>query len=317
MVAWPLPLSLLAAALSAAPPAAFPERQFVDWPSAPGAPVAVDGLTLVNTSRACTPRDSADREPGHCWVAGVRIERPGAVSVTLEGPAGMVARIAIGPMTRGAAPAVILSSFTGGAHCCEVYDVAMPAARGWRTTRVTWTAAAWTGGTGPQTQFDGGLAGFPSDLDGDGVADFVLSDDRFDYTFSSYAGSAPPPIVLNWINGRWTDVSASPRFASLFARQLADRRQACIASDNGEPRGVCAGYAADAARLGRFAQAWPVVLAHTGTSAGLADNDLTRCPVAFVDGRCPPGRQVVYKDYAAMLRAFLTVTGYLPPDRHR
>ena len=102
------------------------------------------------------------------------------------------------------------------------------------------------------------LADFPKDLDGDGVADLVLPDDRFAYAFTFFAGSYMPPRVWNVANGQVVDVSAQPRYAAIFRKDMAGAETYCKQHANG----ACAAFVADAARLGQRDRAWPIMVAN-------------------------------------------------------
>ena len=91
----------------------------------------------------------------------------------------------------------------------------------------------------------------PSDLDGDGVIDFVFYDNAFLYAFASYAESGAPPLVMNVVDGDVVDVSDRPGFRYLFEDALREHRQYCLRPRDMSPNGACAAYAAAAARVGR------------------------------------------------------------------
>ena len=150
-------------------------------------------------------------------------------------------RIGIGILNKGQLPSVVIASWTGGAHCCAHVQVAMPMGAGFRAVDL----GLW----------DGDQIAWPRDRDGDGSADFVFVDNAFLYTFDSYAGSWAPPLIMTIRSGRAVNVSREPAFRPLFVADYTKARKACLSSAAYAARGACAGYLADAARLGRFAQA--------------------------------------------------------------
>ena len=226
------------------------------------------------------------------------VERPGAKPVEVPGGAvsrGHPHRVSFGNFGPGL-PGVLFESYSGGAHCCNEMT-AVTAEKG-RLDVV------------PLGDWDGEyLKGFPTDLDRDGVADILRTDGKFLYAFSSYAGSYPPPRVLNVTGAGVVDVSKRPAFRSLFAKDAARARVACI-SGKWEQNGACAGYVASSARIGRFAPAWAEMLRHYDR------DDHWRlppgCRVTIIGGgQCPAVWVVTYKDYPEALRAFLVRNGYL------
>jgi hypothetical protein len=80
---------------------------------------------------------------------------------------------------------------------------------------------------------------------------------------------------------------------------------------------ACTAFAADAARLGRLDQAWPIVRANENQLGSEATWALSRCPIAYVQRHCPPGGEIRHPNYDAALQAFLAVTGYTHPRDYR
>ena len=190
---------------------------------------------------------------------------------------------------------VLFANFTGGAHCCDhLRVVEQTPAGGWTVVEVA--------------TVDGlALATFPKDLDGDGVADIVLPDDRFAYAFTFYAGSYMPPRVWNVVNGKAVDVSTQPKFAPVFRKDMAKAETYCKQHANG----ACAAYVADAARLGLFRRAWPIMLANWDQTTNWEWP--VHCRVqAPPGGDCPQADQQSFTNMPDALQAFLVDNGYLP-----
>lgn len=251
-------LAAFAAALACVSPvsaqAAPPEPQtlpwggLVDWRAEQGTVLYAAGDLQISA----TSSDAADPEDR---VVILTVQSPGMAPVTLRGAPGGLWRFGIGRVDlRVKTPAVLLESFTGGAHCCSVIDVAVPKGATYQVVRLTHRDSDGT----VRQMFDAELDRFPIDLSGDGIADFVLTDDAFLYRFSSYAGSVAPPIVLNIVKGRTVDVSKAPGLRPLFAYKMSQARSDCIGPDwvASERNGACAGYVANAARIGQFGAAW-------------------------------------------------------------
>lgn len=194
-------------------------------------------------------------------------------------------------------PEVIISHYTGGAHCCNKVEVISSDSTGnqWRSLDL---------GT-----FDGGPHPL-ADVDGDGRSEFVDVDNRFLYQFSSYAGSAPPVQVWQLNNGKFVDVSQQPQFRRLHEEQAEQMLKALQETPPRSPdsNGLLAGYAATQAILGQFPEAWKLVESRYEPS----EWGLEECLGAYDDqGRCK-GQEVRYKNFPEALRAFLQRNGYLP-----
>ena len=276
--------------------------KFVRWTQKDGpTAVAVGGTRALIEAVPCIDAD------GECYRARVSVNVAGKAPVTMMGEPGIAYRIAIGRLDKDDTGAsVMLESYTGGAHCCSVYTIAEPIGDAVRIVPVLWQPPG-ENTAGPQTSFNSGDIPFPVDLSGDGHADIVLRDDRFLYAFSSYAGSIAPPIVLSLVDGKTVDRSDDPAFAMVFADAMQVARGFCISAPY-EHNGACAGYVADAARLGRLDAAWRLMLRHYDRRSTWP---LNFCAVALVDGECPNGHEQSYHDYPAALRAFLVRTGYI------
>lgn len=143
---------------------------------------------------------------------------------------------------RRAGPVVLFSSYSGGAHCCNMYRAAYAEGGGWTVRKL----GRWHTSATPQVR----------DVDGDGRLELVGRDQRFAYAFTSYAESVPPAQVYELVDGELVDVSGDPRYRRVFLRELKDLRSHC---ERDRARGYCASYAATAARLGRIDEASDVL----------------------------------------------------------
>ena len=305
-------MPLLVAALACAPAAAEPAVRnvapgsFVEWTERDGPLTIAAGNTIAAIEAA--PCGGGDVGP-ECYRARVRVSAPGRAPITLTGEPGIFYRVAIGRLDAStSALGVVLDSFTGGAHCCHVFAIAMPKAADYRPVAVTWQPPGEE--APPQSWFDRGNIPFPTDLSGDGMADLVVRDDRFLYEFSSYAGSMAPPVVLTIGEGATVDISTDPAVAPVFEEAMLHARERCTSDESFEPNGGCAAYVADAVRLGRFDEAWQVMLGAYDRNSTLG---LSRCTTERVDGECPVGREQHFADFPHALRAFLERTGYIAP----
>jgi hypothetical protein len=143
-------------------------------------------------------------------------------------------------------PEVVVSFFTGGAHCCSDTKVLTQAKDGssWQTVEVG--------------EFDGGPL-TTSDFDGDGRYEFESRDNTFLYTFGCYACSVAPLKFLAVENGAVKDMTAEARFRPVHEAYLKDIVSTVPDED---VNGFLAGYVAEKIILGEGKQAWTLMLAH-------------------------------------------------------
>ena len=266
--------------------------QAVQWSMGEGRKIyRLGGMTATFDRVQCAPLgpecEDGDVEPR------LTIDTDDGQSVTLEG-SPMQNVLMLGRLSRDGPIAAFFQSYSGGMHCCQQLQAIVPTPDGLKTVDLG--------------AYDGSEIGWPSDVDGDGNRDFIVTDDRFLYAFESYAGSIAPPLVLNVIEGKKVDVSADPRFRRVFEKAAAKTRAACIKDDY--PNGICAAYAANAARLGQLDAAWPLILREFDPRLTIWPD---RCKVARNDAYdCPEGQVVEYPDYPTALRAYLVELGYIP-----
>ncbi|MGB3308600.1 MAG: hypothetical protein WBG32_04925 [Nodosilinea sp.] len=168
--------------------------------------------------------------------------------LTATDTAAMFAGIELMDLDSDGTPEVVVQTFTGGAHCCLAI------------TTYTWQDEQFT-----PTYFgylDGGGGEF-IDLNSDGLMEFVTLDNAFFYTFSSYAGSYPPSVILTYDNGEYRDTT--PQFTNYLEDMAAGMRftiEDPEFADRGDKNGVLAGYVAQSIRLGDYRDAWLYMLAH-------------------------------------------------------
>ncbi|MGF1569997.1 MAG: hypothetical protein ACFCVD_18330 [Nodosilinea sp.] len=187
-------------------------------------------------------------------------------------------------------PELVVQAFTGGAHCCMAI------------TTYTWQDEAFTPIYFDYLDSGGGRF---EDLDGDGLTEFITLDNAFFYAFSSYAGSAPPGLVLTFQDGRYVDTTQ--QFKGLtgeMAAALHEGIEAQTSVNSGEINGLLAGYVAQNIRLGQYQEAWDLMLSHYDQASdwGLEVYDSTGEVVEQ------------YPDFPTALESFLTELGYLEPS---
>jgi hypothetical protein len=137
-------------------------------------------------------------------------------------------------------PNVILSLFTGGAHCCSVQQI------------FTFDPGTMTYG---ETEHDFGDPGTRiEDLSHDGRFEFVTADDRFAYAFTDFAASGLPLQILTFTGSHFQDVTDN--YPALIRKDAANWLKTYAHLDHGhdiDSVGVIAAWAADEYRLGKVA----------------------------------------------------------------
>lgn len=193
-------------------------------------------------------------------------------------------------------PSVIIKQFTGGAHCC--YATKILQARAGRVVEIDF--GEWDAGADFDT--------FPSDIDGDGIVDFVMRDGAFHYSFTNYASSLAPPKILNIYKGSVVDVSDQPAFRNVFEEFSKESKAACSDLTDVYRNGACAAFVASEARLGRITSALSMAeqYAYSGSEAWYPED----CEVELVDYQCPPSRAIKFYSFGDAIRWFLRKHGY-------
>jgi hypothetical protein len=185
-------------------------------------------------------------------------------------------------------PQIVFTSSTSGAHCCIQVDILSYDGLRWRD--------ADAGAS------NSGLLSL-SDKVGSAPPALVFADDRFLCAFAACADSRSPIRVFNFERGQLIDVSAGWRYKPLYLVEIARLRGECEQHDNG----ACAAYLADAARAGKFKEAWAVMLTSYDRSSQWFP---TSCDVAQVRGACPGGHEHKFTSYPEALARFLADKGY-------
>lgn len=191
------------------------------------------------------------------------------------------------------APSVLLMTYSMGAHCCTSFRLLTPQGGGWMVADLG--------------SRDGEpLSSAPTDLDGDGLLDFVMRDDAFLYSFAPYADSWTPSTIYNVVDGRFVDRTTNPRMRSVHLSDMARSRRECEAHHNG----ACAAFVGSAARMGQAAPALRFAAANFDAAA--AEGWLpTRCLARGADGSCPAGSEQQPSGFVEALDWFLQDHGYV------
>jgi len=123
-------------------------------------------------------------------------------------------------------PDLIVSEWSGGAHCCYTTTVYSAGAE------IRPLLALGTGNCGP---------GEFRDLDGDMVLEFITCDDAWAYAYCSFADSPLPRVVYAYDASRGEYLPATPRYADVFRDELAvslEQAQAWMLSSGGKDPGL-------------------------------------------------------------------------------
>jgi hypothetical protein len=187
-------------------------------------------------------------------------------------------------------PEVVVSFYTGGAHCCSDTSVILSNADGssWSTLDIG--------------EFDGGPM-LTVDLDNDGRYEFEVRDNAFLYTFACYACSETPLQVLAIENGALKDVSSEPRFRKAHEAWLKNMIGNVPEDD---VNGFLAGYVGEKSLLGESKEAWDLMLAHYDKSSNWG---LETCSNPLDDdGECPG--EMVTLTFPEALERMLKESGY-------
>ncbi|SHE95613.1 hypothetical protein SAMN02745157_1311 [Kaistia soli DSM 19436] len=164
---------------------------------------------------------------------------------------------------------VYFSSYSGGAHCCSRVVVAENGPKGWTTIEIG--------------SFDGD-GDYLEDIDNDGVAEIVTTDNAFLYAFDCYACSAAPLVIRAVRDGKVVDVSAETRFGKHHRDWLAELESNAEPETRWSSPGFLAGWVAQSVRAGSGATAYKALLDHWDFSADageetcISSDDLDACP---------------------------------------
>ncbi len=187
---------------------------------------------------------------------------------------------------------LLVTSYTGGAHCCVHIQILDDVDGQWRTLDIG--------------AFDGEpIPVFPTDIDGDGITDIERADDRFAYAFGCYASSWMPPRIFNIRRGKVQDVSGSARYRKLYVKDFKEAKSQCVKHANP----ACAGMVADSYRLGGSDKAWSVAMVNIDRDDGWL---LPGCKVKPIDNMCPEDQQFHSGEFRAALTQFLIENGIAP-----
>jgi hypothetical protein len=185
--------------------------------------------------------------------------------------------VRVADLEPGGSPDVILNLYSGGAHCCTITQV-------YRYDPGTRRYAI--------VQHDFADPGSLLRTLGGGYV-FLSADDRFAYTFTSFAFSGLPLAIWSFASGRFVDVTA--RFPVQLAADATRQYRAYLANRRqGLGLGFIAAWAADEDLLGHSALVTRTLVAQSRAGDLRSADGFARHGDAFI----------------AQLKRFLVTTGY-------
>jgi hypothetical protein len=193
-------------------------------------------------------------------------------------------------------PEVVVSFYTGGAHCCSDTSVvtASPDGSNWSTVELG--------------EFDGGPL-LATDVNRDGRYEFMIRDNAFLYAFACYACSEAPLTLLAIDNGGVKDVTREERFGPTHAAWLKSMIEN-VPEEGSDVNGFLAGYVGEKIPLGEGKSAWEVMLAHYDHQS---DWGLEICDKPLNDDRECPGA-TIRLTFPDALERMLNENGYKIED---
>ena len=199
-------------------------------------------------------------------------------------------------------PQVVITGYSGGAHCCTSTTIATSGADG-----------TWKSMTPPQ--IDGDVGYNFLDLTHDGSSVLVDAAEGFNYEFSSYAGSYSPTRIQELTGSKLDDMTKDPRYRDFLLLQLRGM-EASAAQGLSEQNGYLAGWVAQKTLVGQLDDGWRTMLRSYDRQS---TNGRTACTLdkrVWVPGRygsgleCPEGQEAMLQFPEALARHLLDL-GYL------
>jgi serine protease Do len=191
-------------------------------------------------------------------------------------------------------PQVLMSHYSGGAHCCTESRVAQRGEDG------KWQIFVVSDG-------DDGSGYDLEDLDGDGAAELIGKDNRFLYRFSSYVDALAPPKILRFSAGKTEDVTREPAFKPFLRQKLLLNESYAVPADRKSP-GYLAGWVATKSLLDEGKEAWKQMLK-------VYDHEYSDCMIVCKVNLsvkdCPASKQSEQNvSFPVSLSDFLSESGY-------
>lgn len=185
-------------------------------------------------------------------------------------------------------PEIIFESFSGGAHCCTMALILTKQNNKWESLKLG--------------LFDGGTNGL-SDIDNNGLFEYVTVDNQFLYRFDSYVSSLAPPQIWRIESKKIINGTQEPQYKYWLKNRLNEFWQENVSEDNKKSNGFWAGYVGWKALIGEEINAWEIMLKNY-------DQSQTYCNKYDQEYNCI-GKQ---EKFPSALLSFLTEINYLNQD---
>jgi serine protease Do len=197
-------------------------------------------------------------------------------------------------------PQVVMTAFTGGAHCCTVTKIATIATPDeWRVLDAG--------------QLDGEGYQF-IDVDNDGAKELISFDNSFLYAFDSYASSYAPTRIAKLTGSDINDVTDEPKYRAFLRRKLQDMEADARKDSNlWHSNGFLGGWVAAKSLVGEVDDAWKRMLAAYDRKS---DWSLEECTTGEPLDRCPKDK-VRQQSFPEALKKALESNNYPLPKAAR
>lgn len=198
-------------------------------------------------------------------------------------------------------PQIVLTAYTGGAHCCTVTKIVTYTGKRWRVV----DAGTIDGDTGYKFV----------DLNGDRGSELISVDNSFLYAFSAYAFSYAPTVIKLLSGSELKIVTRDRRYRGFLRDEL--RRMETEASASGVldsdvgRNGYLAGWVAQKILVGELEDAWRTMLVSYQRDASWTLDECLNGALAF---ECP-GAETYPVAFPPALASHLMRTGYLTADQ--
>jgi hypothetical protein len=168
-------------------------------------------------------------------------------------------------------PQVVMTAFTGGAHCCMLTRIATA------QTPDQWRVL-------DAGELDGNGYRF-IDVDNDGAMELISVDNAFLYAFDSYAASNAPTRIAKLDGSDINDVTDEPRYRG-FLRREVEEMEAYARKDPKlwHSNGFLGGWVAAKSLIGQFDNAWRRMLSSYDRNS---DWPLEECTTGEEIDKCP------------------------------
>jgi hypothetical protein len=202
---------------------------------------------------------------------------------------------------RTSLPQIILTAYTGGAHCCTA------------TRIVTYAGERWS--VMDAGQIDGDTGYRFRDLNGDGGSELIGVDNSFLYAYSAYAFSYAPTVIRMLSGSELVTVTRDPRYRGFLRDELhsmeADASESKILESDVGRNGYLAGWVAEKSLVGEVQDAWQAMLRSYQRDSNWS---VEECLTGGPPDECL-GAETYPVSFPPALASHLVHTGYLTAEQ--